>query len=94
MACPASCSLPRPCSAAAPAPPLQAAALLAFGRAGPLRRPYGGPAGAEPAVAPARATQLRLKALVRTAGGGAELNALEPRTRAAEPPGRGLPPLS
>lgn len=48
----------------------------------------------EPAVAPARAAQLRLKALVRTAGGGAELNALEPRARAAEPPGRGLPPLS
>lgn len=45
-------------------------------------------------MAPARATQLRLKALVRTAGGGAELNALEPRVRAAEPPGRGLPPLS
>ena len=91
MACQASSMLLRPGSGAPG--PQQGAPLHGSGHAGPMRRLHG-EAACEPAVAPARAAQLRLKALVRTAGGGAELNALEPCSRAAEPPGRGLPPLS
>jgi hypothetical protein len=94
MACPASCSPPAPRgAAAAPLPPDCTAASPARRGAQPRRWRHEA-AGVEPVVPPARATQLRLKALVRTAGGGAELNALEPSRRAAEPPPRGLPPLS
>ncbi len=94
MACPASCSPPAPRgAAAAPLPRDRTAVCPARRGAQPCRWRHEA-AGVEPVVPPARATQLRLKALVRTAGGGAELNALEPSRRAAEPPPRGLPPLS